>query len=239
MLAIFRRELQSYFYTPLGYVFMGVFLLLSGIFFLSGNLLQMNSNLGVMFDSMSFLFMLIMPLLTMRLLSEEKRARTDQLLLTSPLPVGAIVVGKYLAAVCVLALTMLCTFPCVVILFIYGTPHAPLIASGYLGFFLLGASYVAVGILMSAVTESQLTAAVATFGVNLMIQFVESVGPSLDVPFLPWLPSAIGWVSLYDRYYAFTAGLLSTADLIYFLTFILVLLFLTAQVVDRRRWHSA
>lgn len=239
MRAVFMRELQSYFYTPLGYVFMGVFLLLSGIFFLSGNLLQMNSNLGLMFDSMSFLFMLIMPLLTMRLLSEEKRARTDQLLLTSPLPVGAIVAGKYLAAVFVLALTMLLTFPCVVILFAYAAPHAPLIASGYLGFFLLGASYVAVGLLMSAVTESQLTAAAATFGVNLMIQFVESVGPSLNVPLLPWLPSAIGWVSLYDRYYAFTAGLISITDLIYFLTFILVLLFLTARVIDRRRWRSA
>ena len=239
MYAIYKRELQNYFYTPLGYVFMGVFLLLSGIFFLSGNLLQMNANLGVLFDSMSFLFMLLMPLLTMRLLSEEKRSRTDQLLLTSPLPISAIVVGKYLAALTVLALTMLLTAPCVAILFAYGAPHAPMIASGYLGFFLLGASYVAVGILMSAVTESQLTAAVATFGVNLMIQFIESVGPSLDVPMMPWLPSAIGWVSLYDRYYAFTAGLISTADLIYFLSFIFVLLFLTARVIDRRRWRSA
>ncbi len=239
MRAVYKRELESYFYTPLGYVFMGVFLLLSGIFFLSGNLLQMNANLGVLFDSMSFLFMLIMPLLTMRLLSEEKRARTDQLLLTSPLPVSAIVAGKYLAAITVLALTMLLTAPCVVILFAFASPHAPLIASGYLGFFLLGASYVAVGILMSADTESQLTAAVATFGVNLMIQFIESVGPSLDVPMIPWLPSAIGWVSLYDRYYAFTAGLIAPSDLIYFLTFIFVLLFLTARVVDRRRWRSA
>jgi len=239
MRAIYKRELQSYFFTPLGYVFMGVFLLLTGIFFLSGNLLSMNADLGVMFDSMSFLFMLIMPLLTMRLLSEEKRARTDQLLLTSPLPVGAIVLGKYLAAVTVLALTVALTAPCVAILFAYGAPHAPLIASGYLGFFLLGASYVAVGILMSAVTESQLTAAVATFGVNLMIQFVESVGPSLDVPLMPWLPRAIGWVSLYDRYYAFTAGMIGAADLIYFVSFIAVLLFLTARVIDRRRWRSA
>mgnify|MGYP000913830635 CR=1 FL=1 len=239
MRAIFRREIENYFYTPLGYVFMGVFLLLTGVFFLSGNLLSMSANLGVLFDSLSFLFMLIMPLLTMRLLSEEKRARTDQLLLTSPLPVGAVVAGKYLAALAVLALTMLLTAPCVAILFAYGEPHAPLVASGYLGFFLLGASYVAVGLLMSAVTESQLTAAVATFGVNLMIQFVESVGPSLNVPLMPWLPSAIGWLSLYERYYAFTAGLVSMPDLIYFLSLIAVLLFLTARIIDRRRWRSA
>jgi len=75
--------------------------------------------------------------------------------------------------------------------------------------------------------------------VNLMIQFIESVGPSLDVPMMPWLPSAIGWVSLYDRYYAFTAGLIAPSDLIYFLTFIFVLLFMTARVIDRRRWRSA
>jgi ABC-2 type transport system permease protein len=239
MRAIYRRELQSYFFTPLGYAFMGVFLLLSGIFFLSGNLLSMNANLGLMFDSMSYLFMLLMPLLTMRLLSEEKRARTDQLLITSPLPVGAIVAGKYLAALTVLFLTIVMTFPLVAILFAYGAPHAPLIASGYLGFFLLGASYVAVGLLMSAVTETQLTAAVATFGVNLLIQFFESVGPSLSVPLMPWLPSAIGWLSLYDRYYAFTAGLVSLSDLMYFVSFALVLLFLTARMIDRRRWRGA
>ncbi len=239
MRVIFRREMQSYFYTPLGYVFMGVFLLLTGVFFLSGNLLSMNANLGVLFDSLSFLFMLVMPLLTMRLLSEEKRTRTDQLLLTSPLPVGAIVAGKYLAALTVLAMTMLLTAPCVAIVFAYGEPHAPLILSGYLGFFLLGASYVAVGLIMSAVTESQLTAAVATFGVNLMIQFVDSVGPSLNVPLMPWLPSVIGWLSLYDRYYAFTAGLIGASDLVYFLSLILVLLFLTVRIIDRRRWRSA
>lgn len=239
MLAVYKRELQGYFYTPLGYVFMGVFLLLAGIFFLSANLLSMNANLGLMFDSMSYLFMLIMPLLTMRLLSEEKRSRTDQLLLTSPLPVGAIVAGKYLAALSVLATTMLSTFPLVIILFAYGAPHAPLIASGYLGFFLLGASYVAVGLLMSAITESQLTAAVATFGANLLIQFLESVGPSLDVPLMPWLPSAIGWLSLYDRYYAFTEGLVSIGDPVYLISFSLVLVFLTERVIDRRRWRSA
>ncbi len=238
MRAVYMRELKSYFYTPLGYVFMGVFLLLTGVFFLTGNLMTANSDIGLLFDSMSYLFMLIMPLLTMRLLSEEKRQRTDQLLFTSPLSVGAIVLGKYLAALTVLALTMLLTAPCAAILFLYGAPYAPLIASGYVGFFLLGASYVAVGILMSAVTESQLTAAVATFGVNLMIQFIESVGPSLDVPHLPWLPKAIGWLSLYDRYYAFSTGLISPTDLVYFLTFIAVLLFLTLQAVDLRRWRA-
>ena len=238
MRAVYWRELKSYFHTPLGYVFTGVFLLLTGVFFLTGNLLAMNADIGLLFDSMSYLFMLIMPLLTMRLLSEEKRQRTDQLLFTSPLPVGAIIVGKYLAALTVLAISMLMTVPCAVILFVYGSPHAPLIASGYVGFFLLGASYVAVGILMSAVTESQLTAAVATFGVNLLIQFVESVGPALEVPHMSWLPSAIGWLSLYDRYYAFSTGLVSLSDLIYFLSIIVVLLYLTAQAVDRRRWRG-
>ena len=238
MRAVYFRELKSYFQTPLGYVFMGVFLLLTGVFFLTGNLMPMNSDIGLLFDSMSYLFMLIMPLLTMRLLSEEKRLRTDQLLFTSPLTVGAIVVGKYLAALTVLVLSMLLTAPCAVILFLYGAPHAPLIASGYIGFFLLGASYVAVGILMSAVTESQLTAAVATFGVNLMIQFIESVGPALEVPRMSWLPSAIRWLSLYDRYYAFSTGLVSPSDLIYLLSFVAVLLFLTVQAVDRRRWRA-
>ncbi len=239
MFSVYKRELQSYFYTPLGYVFLGVFLLLSGIFFMTGNLFSLSANLGLLFDSMSYLFMLVMPLVTMRLLSEEKRQRTDQLLLTSPIRVEAIVGGKFLAALTVLALAVFLTFPCAAILFAYGTPHLPLVLSGYLGFFLLGASYVAVGILMSSVTESQLTAAVATFGVNLLIQFIESVGPSLNVPMMPWLPTAIGWLSLYDRYYAFTAGLITVSDLIYFLSVISVLLFLTARVIDGRRWRSA
>jgi ABC-2 type transport system permease protein len=239
MTAVWRRELKSYFHTPLGYVFLGVFLLLTGIFFLSGNLLSLSANMGILFDSMSYLFMLIMPLLTMRLLSEERRSGTDRLLLTSPLPIGAIVAGKYLAAVTVLALAAILTMPCAAILFLYASPHAPLIASGYLGFFLLGASYIAIGVLMSAVTESQLTAAVATFCANLMIQFLESVGPSLDIPLMPWLGSAIGWMSLYDRYYSFTAGLISVADIVYFLSLIGVVLFLTVRVIDKRRWQGA
>ena len=106
MLAIWKREVQNYFLTPIGYVFMGVFLLCGGVFFFLYNIASTSSDLTTLFGNMSYLFMLVMPILTMRLLSEEKRTKTDQLLLTSPCSISDIVVGKFLAAVTVLFTTM-------------------------------------------------------------------------------------------------------------------------------------
>jgi ABC-2 type transport system permease protein len=177
MLAIFRRELKAYFRSPIGYIFMGFFLLLSGIMYSIGNLLQANSRYTPLLDTLNFVFLLVVPILTMRLLSEERGQKTDQLLLTSPLSVTDIVVGKYLAAVGVFLITLLITviYPVIMSFFVFGGMAWPEIIGGYVGFFLMGASFVSVGLFFSSVTDNQIIAAVVTFGALLLIYILDWV----------------------------------------------------------------
>ncbi len=240
MVAIWKRELQNYFLTPIGYVFMGVFLLVGGVFFFLYNIASASSSLETLFGNMSYLFMLVMPILTMRLLSEEKRNKSDQLLLTSPLSIGDIVMGKFLAAVTVLFATMVLMLVYVIVICCYSTPYAGMIVSNYLGFFLLGCCYVAIGVLMSALTENQVSAAVLTFGINLLLQIFESVSTQITIPTLGFinLNAVFSWFSLYRRYYQFTAGILSIANVVYYVSFCGIILFLAVRVIDKRRWSE-
>lgn len=238
MRAVFRRELKNYFVTPIAYVFMGTFLLVSGVFFALINLRFGTSDLTEMFSMMNFLFMLIVPLLTMRLLSEEKKNKTDQLLLSAPISIWSFVLGKFLAALMVLFSSLIGTMFFVIIIASYGTAYPGLIFSNYLGFFLMGMCYIAIGVLMSALTENQLTAAVLTFGVNLLLQVVESAAPSFNVPMLPFLPSLFTWLSLYARHAAFASGIISISNILYDLSFAFMLLFFSVRVIDRRRWEG-
>ena len=238
MYPVLKREIQSYFLTPLGYVFMGIFLLVGGVFFMIYNLFSMSADLGDMFGNLNYLFMLIVPLLTMRLLSEERRTKTDQLLLTSPISIGAIVTGKYFAACAVLLMTLILTAGYIVIIALFSTPYFGLIFSNYLGLFCIGGAYIAIGVLMSALSENQLSAAVLTFGVNLLLQLLELVGPQLSVPLLPWLPKVFSVISLHARYNAFAAGMISMADIVYFASFIGICLFFAVRAIDRRRWSK-
>jgi ABC-type Na+ efflux pump, permease component len=238
MYPVFKREIRSYFLTPLGYVFISIFLLVGGVFFMIFNLFSMSSDLGTMFGNLNYLFMFIVPLLTMRLFGEERRTKTDQMLLTSPVSLGAIVVGKYFAACAVLLVSLLLASGYVIIIVLFSTPYYGLIASNYLGLLFIGGSYIAIGVLMSALSENQLSAAVLTFGVNLLMQLLEFIWPQLSVPQLPWLPKVFSVLSLHTRYASFAAGMISMADLIYFASFIGICLFLTVRTMDQRRWSK-
>ncbi len=240
MLAIWKREVQNYFLTPIGYVFMGIFLLVGGVFFFLDNIWSGSADLSTMFGDLSSLFMLVVPILTMKLLSEEKRNKSDQLLLTSPRSVWDIILGKFFAACTVLLLTMAVTLVYVLIICVYSTEvHVGLFVSNYIGFFLLGCSYIAIGTLMSAMTENQVSAAVLTLGVNLLLQVIESVLPQITLPSgLEFLNTAFSWLSMYTRYYEFSAGILSIANIVYYLSLCGVILFLAVRVIDKRRWSE-
>lgn len=175
MQAIYRRELQAYFSSPGGYIFIGFFLLISGFFFALTNLIPGNSNYIDTLGSITFIFLIVVPLLTMKLMAEEMRHKTDQLLLTSPLRVADIVVGKYLAAVTVFFLTLLITCIYPVIMNFYGYIAVWEIVGGYIGFFLLGACFIAVGLFVSSLTNNQAVAAVVTFATLLFIWIIEWV----------------------------------------------------------------
>ena len=236
MIHIYRREFCNYFRTPVGYVFLTILLASGGILFFSNNLYGGYGDLDTLFYNLSYLLMLLTPVLTMRLLSEERKTKTDQLVLTSPVSLSAVVVGKYLAAMTVLLIGTAAMLIYVAIIGIYGRLHPGLLLTNSLGFLLLGGIYLAIGILISSMTESQLNAALLTFGANLLIQFLETVALQLSKTIYP-MRLVLSVFSLYRRYDAFTIGLISPASFVYYLAFISVLLFFTVRILDQRRWR--
>lgn len=163
MLAIYKKELRTYFTSMIGYVFIAFFLVIIGIYFMIYNLMFGLANFEYSLSTVTFIFVLLVPLLTMRLMSEEKKQKTDQLLLTSPLSAGAIVMGKFLSVFTIFATVMaiVCTYP--LIMSLYGSvPFASAYASIF-GFTLLGGAYLAMGLFISSLTESQVVAAVISF----------------------------------------------------------------------------
>jgi ABC-2 type transport system permease protein len=181
MLAVFRRELGAYFTSPIGFTFIGFFILLAGVFFAISNLLSGNPNYTGVLGSITFIFLFVVPILTMRLISEETRQKTDQLLITSPLGITGIVVGKYLAAVGVFFITLLITlvYPIIMSFFALGGLGWWEIVGGYIGFFLLGSSFISVGLFFSSLTDNQLIAAVETFAALLLIWILDFIAQSV------------------------------------------------------------
>ncbi|HVO37564.1 MAG TPA: ABC transporter permease [Spirochaetia bacterium] len=177
MLAVFRRELRAYFTSPIGFTFVGFFILIAGVFFAISNLLSANPNYTGVLSSITFIFLFIVPILTMRLISEETRQKTDQLLITSPLTVTGIVLGKYLAAVGVFVITLLITvlYPVIMSFFALGGLGWWEILGGYIGFLLLGSCFISVGLFISSCTENQLIAAAGTFASLLLIWILDFI----------------------------------------------------------------
>ncbi|NLW47130.1 MAG: ABC transporter permease [Firmicutes bacterium] len=286
MIAIIKKELRTYFLTPVGYIFMGFFLLISGFFFAAENLFPANPNYNGMLGTITFVFMILVPILTMRLLADETRQKTDQLLLTSPLNVTEIVLDKYLAAVTVLLLTVIITFIYPMILSFFGTISLSEIIGGYIGFLLLGSSFIAIGLFVSSFTENQLIAAVVTFSALLFFWVMDSLqqllpgGVTSGIVFVSLLLillilliqrnlknifittsiavvglvsitagylmnkfiydglvlKAIDWLSLIKRFEPFIRGNLSLSPVVFYLSFITVFIFLTVQILEKRRW---
>jgi ABC-2 type transport system permease protein len=179
MLAVLNKEFKAYFYSATGYVFMGVFLLICGIFFANYNLIPASALYSNVLSSITFIFLILVPIITMRLIAEEKHQKTDQLLLTSPLSVGEIVVGKYLASVALFFLTLIITFLYPIILSFFGTIPIGEISATYIGFALMGAAFIAVGVFVSSLTDNQVVSAVSSFGVLLLIWIVDWIQQGL------------------------------------------------------------
>lgn len=235
MLAIWKRELQSYFYTPVGYVFMGVFLSLAGMMFYLQNLVPRSSDVLVFLGQLSYQWMLLSPVLTMRLLAEERHQKTDQLLLTSPVSLGGIVLGKYMAAVTVLIATVACTLVYVLVIGIYGTLYPSELFVGYLGFILQGCAFLALDLYISGCTQNQVTSAISAFGVNLLLWVLNMLTSVITVD---WVASGLNFISLYKRYEPFLMGQLSYASILFYLCFILFFLAAAVHRLDARRWRE-
>ncbi len=234
MFAIYMRELKSYFLTPIGYIFCGMFLVVSGMAFSQCTLLaQSTSSIGEYFLWMMVIFSILIPLLTMKLFSEDRKTRTDQILLTSPVSVTGIVMGKYLAALTVFGATFVANSFNFVLLFKYGTPNMTSIFMNIFGIFLLGAAFIAIGLLLSSMTENQLIAAVSAMGVNVAMLLVSLLAGKVESSFFR---TVIKWFSVIDRFTPFTNQMLDISAIVYYISLAAVALFLTTRVIEKRRW---
>ncbi|CDC67907.1 MULTISPECIES: ABC transporter permease subunit [environmental samples] len=288
MKAVYKREVQSYFNSMIGWMFTAVLTAFIGIYFMAYNLFQGDAYFSTALGATLFVLMVLVPILTMRSMAEERRSRTDQLLLTAPVSVTAVVMGKYLAMLTVLACPLVIACLCPLIIHFNGTAFLLADYATILAFFLLGAVEIAVGLLISALTESQVLSAVGTFGLLLVLYLWDGLvaylpstaGGSLAgllvilalVCFLVnalssnWkvtaavfvvgaaaiiggyaaasdrfaglLPDVLGRFSLLGAFDSFSVDhVFDVRGVLLYLSLIALLVFLTVQVVQKRRWN--
>lgn len=233
MLAIYKKEMRSYFINPIGYVYTGIFLVFSALLACYTTLVSESYSTSGYFTTMIFAFIILIPLLTMRLFAEERKGRTEQLLLTAPVTITGMVMGKYLAALTIYGCTFIANIFNFVLLYMYGTPNTGSIVANILGVFLIGAAFVAVGLFLSSLTQNQLIAAVSSIGAIVAMLLVSLVIDS--IPFA-WLQGILEWFSILDRYVPFMNQALSIPAVMYYFSLAAVFVFLTVRVYDKRRW---
>ena len=236
MFAIYRREVQSYFYTSAAYVFLGVFLTLGSIFFGVTNLASRSGNLLALFAELSYLWMLLSPILTMRLIAGERQRNTDQMLFSSPCPLSGMVIGKYLAACTVLLLAVGCSVMYALVVAVYGKLYIGETVVGYLGLVLHGCAFIALDLFVSCFAKSQMTAVVLGIGVNLLVWMADVLASAVTIE---RISQALNFISLYQRLSPFVRGQLSLSSVMYYLLFIAVMIFLSVRALDARRWSEA
>ena len=235
MTIVFKREFLSYFRTPIGYVFVGVFSALSSVIFYLNNMTTLSGELLIFLSQLTLLVMLLSPLLTMRLLCEDQQKHTEKLLLSSPVPLPSIVLGKFLAAASVMMIAVALTNVCTFILALYGTVYAGEWFVGYLGFSLQALSFLAIDMFLTCFAISQASAALLAFAGNLVLWMMDLIADAMPIPFIA---RALRFISLYDRYEPFVLGQLSFASLLFFLTFIALFVIATMRLLDARRFSQ-
>ncbi len=249
---IAKKELKTFFYSPIAYILTAFFLLVSGFFFYNilawaneQTMRMMQSGYPIdrlninrmlfepFFNNMTIILMFLLPLLTMRLFADEKKMRTEELLLTSPARPFAIIAGKYLASLIIYAVILLLTATFAVFVFLYGNPEAAPLLTAYLGLFLLGAVFIAIGLFASALTENQVIAAAISFSTILLIWVISWVGESGPGA---WR-AILTYLSFFSHFRNMVGGVIDTQDIVYYLSFIFLGLYLTRAVFEFRKWR--
>ena len=288
MIPIYKKELRTYFTQMMGYIFLACMTVLMALFFTLMTLMSRNANFQGVLSSTTLFFLFLIPILTMRLFSEEARHKTDQLLFTSPLTVTQIVMGKFLAALTIflLATGITVLFPLMVSRFAESMPVSR-IAGAYIGWVLVGVSCIAVGVLISVLTENQIIAAVGTFGAIFAMFLMEAFAMSMPTTALAslmfvglvivavagiWFNSTrnvlssvivglvgiavaivlylvnnlvfdgiivrtLRWFSVYARFDSFAMGIINLSDIVYYVAFIALFIYLSINIIEKRRWR--
>lgn len=284
--AIFRKEMRTYFTTISGYGFLGFFALITGYFFVGQNIVGASANYNDTLTGSMIMFLILVPVITMRLFAEESRQKTDQLLYSVPVKVTSIVVGKFLAAICLYLIALVITLVFPVVLSNFGNVDWGMTSAGYIGYFLMGMSLISVGIFISVLTDNQIVAAVSTFAIVFVLFMMDNITSSLPATIFSslvfvgiavivlsvivysstksFIPTAIfalvgfvimtgiyvakpilydgvmakvlSWFSVLGRFENFYLGIISIADVVYYITFSVAFLYLTVNTIEKRRW---
>lgn len=235
MSAIFRRELKAFFLSPVAYVTLAAFYVFSGFFFVFGTIYSDTTDISIVFNNIFTIIMLTTPLLTMKLLSDDKRQKTDQALLTAPVSLSGIVFGKFLATFVVFLAEVAMLFIYAITMAFFATPEWSTIFGYLLGLTLLGAAMIAIGLFISSLTESQVIAAVGTMVVGLAFSFLDVIAGQIPAA-LSFVSSFLTSLSFFTHYNEFTRGILNISSVLYFLSVIGVFVFLTTRVLEKKRW---
>ncbi len=233
MKAIFKRELRAYFLTPLGYVIVAVMYFFTAYYFFTYNLYGNTTDTSTLFAMLFPVAMFLVPVLTMRLLSEERRAKTEQTLLTAPVSRLGIVLSKYAAALLVYLAAISGTLVMALVIQCYAQPDWPVVIGNFIGLFLLGAALIAISLFVSSFTESQVMAAVGGFSVSLFLTLADAL---YYVVKHPALRAMFSMLSFNDRYKGFTIGVVDASSLCFFISAAGLFLALTVVALERRRW---
>ncbi len=234
MRAIYEKELKTYFLTPIGYIFASAFMAISALFFVFLTLPGVYAEIDTMLSYVNIICIFIVPVLTMQSFSEERGKRTDQLLLTAPVKLSEIVVGKYFAALSVFLLTLVLSLVFPIILFIIGKPVMSETIGTYVGFIFIWSVFIAIGIYISSMTESQVVAAILTFVVLFVLYLIEMIIGNIQNG---TIKTILSWFSVFGRYEDFKNGIFNVSSIIYYISFVFVALFLTARNIERRRYN--
>ena len=259
MFAIFKRELRSYFTSLVGYVVIGVMLAFIGLYYSANCLVYGTSDFSTVLYSTTLVMLFLLPALTMRSFADERRNKTDQLLLTSPVGIPSIVMGKYFAQLAVFAVPMAAAAIMPLVLTAFGTISLTSAYATWLAYFLMGAACIAIGTFVSALTENQIIAYLATFGTLLICYLMNGIkslftsGNTLAfIVFCvvlvllfklrpAWLltgfNSVLGALALFQPFTDFVGGMFSVTGIVYYLSVAGLFLFLTGQALERRRWN--
>lgn len=233
MSAIFKREFGAYFQSPIGYVFLTVFYAFSGYYFFATSLAADLADITGVFYNLFTIIMFLIPILTMRLFSEDKRHKTDQLLLTAPLNLTPLALGKYLAALLVYLMGLAVTLVFGLIVSFFASPNWVLLLGNFVATLLFGMAIIAIGMFISSTTENQVIAAIVTFAVVIFLILVDTLSSLVSAP---WLIAVVQGLSFLRRYSNFSTGIFELPSLVFFLSISALFVFLTVRALERRRW---
>lgn len=233
MSAIIKKEIGTYFSSAIGYVVMAIFFIFGGFYFYVTSLVSNSANLSNTFSNLFIITIFLVPIITMRLFSEEKKQKTDQVLFTAPVNLLSIIVSKFLSAVLMFFICISVTIFYAFAISFFTKPNWGVILGNFLGLLLLGSSLISIGLFLSATTENQIVAAVSGFGIGIFILLLDSIAKLIPTKFISNILSNLSFMSHYNN---FTMGVISLVDIIFFISVCLIFNFLTLKIFEKKRW---